>query len=215
MATALPPVKGATFSFPITLVSQADTDIFKTTVTITVADVWVSKDGGAFAAVTAAPTELETGAAAKTGVLWQGLTATEMTADIVTVLYHDAAGDEWQDAVVTIYTAAQTLDAIKVDTAAILVDTGTTLDDKLDALLTYSAGAGSITFTYTLTDSGDGTAIPDAAVEVFSDSGLSTLVATGITNASGVVVFYLNAGTYYIQSRKAGYTFVTDTEVVA
>jgi hypothetical protein len=139
MASSLPPVKGASFTFPVTLVSQLDTDIFQTTVTITVADVWVSKDGGAFAAAEAAPTELLTGGAAKTGVLWQGLTATEMDADIVTVLYHDADGSEWQDALVTIYTSAQTLDTIdtnidtidtNVDTvnanaASILADTGT------------------------------------------------------------------------------------------
>lgn len=119
MATALPPVKGAAFSFAIALVSQADTDIFKTTVTITTADVWVSKDGGAFAAVTAAPTELLTGAAAEMGVLWQGLTATEMNADIVTVLYHDAADNEWQDAVVTIYTAGQTLGTLAATQPAV------------------------------------------------------------------------------------------------
>jgi hypothetical protein len=110
MASTLPPVKGATFNFPVSLVSQGDTDIFQTNVTITTADVWVSKDGGAFVAAAAAPTELLTGAAAKTGVLWQNLTAAEMNADVVTVLYHDAAGTEWQDALVTIYTVAQTLD---------------------------------------------------------------------------------------------------------
>lgn len=94
-------------------------------------------------------------------------------------------------------------------------DTLETLSDQLDTLTTYSAGAGSITFTYTLTDSSDSTPIPDATVEVFSDSTLSTLVAMGTTDSSGEVVFYLDAGTYYLQARKAGYSFSTDTEVVA
>lgn len=114
MASTLPPVRAATYNFPVSLVSVGDTDIFQTDVTITTADVWVSKDGGAFAAAAAAPIELLTGASAKTGVLWQNLTAAEMTADLVTVLYHDASGDEWQDAMVTIYTAAQTHDATDI-----------------------------------------------------------------------------------------------------
>lgn len=261
MASALPPVKGAAFSFEIGLTSQADTNIFKTSVTIAAADVLVSKDGGATAQIASVPTEIGT-----SGLLTVVLSATEMNADRVTVLFHDASGAEWQDAVVTIYTAAQTLDTtdgvaddVKSDTAAILVDTGTdgvqiaadaitsaafdestafplkaadtgstyiartgadsdtleTLSDQLDTLTTYSAGAGSITFTYTLTDSSDSTPIPDATVEVFSDSTLSTLVAMGTTDSSGEVVFYLDAGTYYLQARKAGYSFSTDTEVVA
>jgi len=113
MASTLPPVKGVAFNFPIGLVDQGDTDVLQTTVTITTADVWVSIDGAAMAAAAAAPTELlTTPGGAKTGVLWQNLTAAEMNGDVITVLYHDADGSEWQDAVVTIYTCAQTLDTI-------------------------------------------------------------------------------------------------------
>ena len=111
MASTLPPVKGAAFSFPIALVSQSDTDAFKETVTLAAGDIQVSKDGGAFANLaTFPPSELDLASTADSGVLWVTLTATEMTADVVTVLLRDAAGAEWQSALVTIYTAAQTLD---------------------------------------------------------------------------------------------------------
>ena len=139
MASTLPPVKGVTFNFPVSLVSQGDTDVFQTTVTITTADVWVSKDGGAFAAAAAAPTELLTGGAAPTGVLWQNLTAAEMTADVVTVLYHDAAGAQWQDALVTIYTAAQHIDDLAATGAAM------TLTAAYDAAKTAAQAGNAMT----------------------------------------------------------------------
>jgi len=41
------------------------------------------------------------------------------------------------------------------------------------------------------------------------------VVASGVTNALGKVTFYLDAGTYYIWSQKAGYDFTNpDIEVV-
>lgn len=127
MASSIPPVKGAAFTFDMPLVSQADTDIFKTSPTLAAGDITVSIDGGNFANITTLPTQIQT-----TGVLPVALTAAEMNGDRITVLFHDAAGSEWQDALVTIYTAAQTLDttdaavdAVKTDTAAILLDTGT------------------------------------------------------------------------------------------
>lgn len=105
MASSLPPVKNAAFTFPMSLVSQADTDIFKTSVTLAAGDVKVSLDFGAFNNVSTLPTEIGT-----SGVLSCPLSAAEMNADVVTVKFTDAAGAEWQDALVTIYTAAQTLD---------------------------------------------------------------------------------------------------------
>ena len=105
MATMLPPVKGAAFTFYAALVSTADTDIFKTSPTLAAGDVLVSKDGGDFANIGTLPTQVQS-----SGVLAVGLSADEMNADIVTVLFHDASGSEWQDALVTIYTSGQTLD---------------------------------------------------------------------------------------------------------
>lgn len=109
MATQVPPLKGAAFSFEVSLTSQADTDIFKTSVTLAAGDVTVSKDGGSFSNITTLPTEIST-----SGVLTVALSSTEMNADRVAVRFHDAAGDEWQDKLVVIMTASQQVDDLAV-----------------------------------------------------------------------------------------------------
>jgi hypothetical protein len=77
-------------------------------------------------------------------------------------------------------------------------------------------GAGGITFTYTLTESGSGDPIANANVWVTSDIAGSNIIASGVTNDSGVVVFTLFAGTIYVWRNKSGFDFTNpDTEVVA
>jgi len=77
-------------------------------------------------------------------------------------------------------------------------------------------GSGAITFTYTLTSSVDGSPIADADVWVTSDAAGNDVLASGETNSSGQVVFYLDAGTVYVWRAKAGWNFSNpDTEVVA
>lgn len=95
------PIKGAVFTFSAVLTSQADTDIFKTTPTLAAGDITVSKDGGNFANIGTLPTQIQT-----TGVLPVALTADEMNADRVFVLFHDVAGAEWQDVGYEIFTKA-------------------------------------------------------------------------------------------------------------
>ena len=86
----------------------------------------------------------------------------------------------------------------------------------IDAVNAQSPGSGAITFTYTLTSSEDSSAITGADVWASSDVGGSTVVASGVTDASGQVTFYLDAGTYYFWAQKAGFNFTNpDTEVVA
>ena len=110
MASALPPVKGAAFSFETALVAQADTDIFKAGPTLAAGDVKVIKDGTYDDNIDTLPAAVSS----CTNVITVALSATEMDADRVTVVLHDAAGDEWQDQVITIYTAAQTFNATDV-----------------------------------------------------------------------------------------------------
>lgn len=137
--SGVPPLKNSAYTFDVCLVSQADTDVFKTTVTLAAGDIQVSKDGGAFANITTLPTEIST-----SGVLPVALTATEMNADRVTVRFHDAAGDEWQDLLVTIDTETvqindlamaanletvdTVVDAIKLKTDTIPADPAETSD---------------------------------------------------------------------------------------
>jgi hypothetical protein len=99
MTTQVPPKKNTAYSFEVALTSQADTDIFQTSPTLATGDVTVSKDGDSFTNIGTLPSEI-----ASTGVLTTTLTTDEMNADRIAVLFHDAAGDEWQDLLVTIHT---------------------------------------------------------------------------------------------------------------
>lgn len=79
------------------------------------------------------------------------------------------------------------------------------------------AGSGAITFTYTLTSTGDGSPIADADVWVTTDLAGTLTVASGVTDAFGQVIFYLDAGTYYLWRSKPGWDFTPqpDTEIVS
>jgi hypothetical protein len=78
------------------------------------------------------------------------------------------------------------------------------------------AGTGAIEWPYTLTDSGTGLPIADVSVWVSTDAAGENVIASGSTDAYGVVTFYLDAGTVYVWRQKAGYSFSNpDTEVVS
>lgn len=88
--------------------------------------------------------------------------------------------------------------------------------DLLDVEVTTRAtlGAGGVSSTYTLTRTGSGTPIDDAAIWVTTDSAGTNVVASGRTNASGQITFMLDAATYYFWRRKAGWNFTNPQEVV-
>jgi len=76
--------------------------------------------------------------------------------------------------------------------------------------------AGAIEWTYTVTDADTGALLDGVAVWVTTDSAGTNIIASGITNDSGVVTFHLDAGTRYIWRSRAGYNFTNpDTEVIA
>jgi len=78
------------------------------------------------------------------------------------------------------------------------------------------ATAGAITYAYTLTDSVTGNPIDGASVWVTTDSAGTDIIASGTTNDSGVVMFYLDAATRYFWRSRSGYNFDNpDTEVVS
>ena len=79
-----------------------------------------------------------------------------------------------------------------------------------------AAGAGAITFVYTLTSTVDSAPIDGATVWATTDAAGTNPVAAGTTDAAGQVTFYLDAGTYYFWRQKSGWTFTNpDTEVVS
>lgn len=96
------------------------------------------------------------------------------------------------------------LSTIDSNVDAILEDTSTTIP----ALINADSGAGAISWTYTLTDSDDGTPIDGAEVWVTTDAAGVNVIASGTTNSSGIVNFMLDAGSYYFWRKRSGYNFV-------
>lgn len=79
-----------------------------------------------------------------------------------------------------------------------------------------AAGSGAIQWTYTLTRADNGVPIPDALVWVTSDQAGQNVLASGRTDQSGNVTFYLNAGMVYVWAQKSGWNFNNpDQEVVS
>jgi hypothetical protein len=95
------------------------------------------------------------------------------------------------------------LSTINSNVDAILVDTSTTIP----ALINADSGAGAISWTYTLTDSDDGTPIDGAEVWATTDAAGEDVVASGTTDSFGVVTFMLDAGAYYFWRKCSGYNF--------
>lgn len=110
-------------------------------------------------------------------------------------------------------------------------DAGNLLPVRVDTLVEYSdgerfsekaletgepTGVGNVKKTYTVNDD-EGNPIDGVDVWVTTDDEAgANVVASGVTNIQGQIDFYLNAGTYYVWSQKAGYNFTNpDTEVVS
>ena len=101
-----PAKKNAAHTFGVGLVSQANPAVLQANPTLAAGDVKVSIDGGAFTNLTTLPTV--TPAAGKR--VQVSLSAAEMNGDVITVLFSDASGDEWNDLLVDIQTSARQVD---------------------------------------------------------------------------------------------------------
>ena len=112
----VPPLKGSTYSFELALVSQANVNLFQVNPTLVAGDVQVSKDGGAFVNLAALPTVIGAGKAVTVA-----LSAAEMTADRIVVLFSDQAGAEWQDKLVLIETDTLQISGVPAEVKAQLV----------------------------------------------------------------------------------------------
>jgi hypothetical protein len=115
MPSYVPPKKNAAFVMYVGLPDADDSSAFKASPTLAAGDVKISKDGGAFANVTNLPAV--TPAAGKSVQL--SLTATEMDADNVVVVFSDqTATEEWNDVVIHIHTAARQVDDLAYPTVS-------------------------------------------------------------------------------------------------
>lgn len=155
MPSYVTPKKNTAFRFYISLVSQANLNIFQVNPTMAAGDVKYSIDGGAFQNLNTLPAATPAGGS----VLQVDLLNTEMNGDNIVVKFSDAAGAEWCDATVNIQTTAGQIDEI------VLVDTVTNLTNApssgdLTATMKTSVGtAVSGQLTATIADSvpADGT----------------------------------------------------------
>jgi len=137
-------------------------------------------------------------------------------------------GAEWQDILIVMTVATSDMDDVSTLTAANIWDRLTTalttagsigklLVDYVNVAVSTrtTLGAGATRRPYTLTDD-DGSPIADADVWVTTDVSGNNVIASGRTNSAGVVVFWLDAGTYYIWRQKDGWNFSNpDTEVLS
>lgn len=125
-----------------------------------------------------------------------------------------------------LHAAGVDLDDLHTDVADLHTDVGTALTNIADLhtdladvhtdVAAIGAGMGAVTFTYTLSNSVDGTPIADADIWITSDAAGTNVLASGQTNQLGQVTFYLDAGTVYVWRQKSGWNFANpDTEVVA
>ncbi len=94
-----PPVKNEDFEFDVCLEDYANPGFFKANPTLAAGDVKISKDNGSLANLTSLPTVNP----ASGKIVDVALTATEMNADKVTVIFSDQTSPpEWCDFAVTI-----------------------------------------------------------------------------------------------------------------
>jgi hypothetical protein len=176
MSASLPAKKNAAFTFYTSLVSQASPGAFQSNPTLASGDVKVSKDGGALANLATLPAVTP----ASSKLVKVSLSATEMNADDVAIVFSDAAGAEWCDKSVWIKTSMR----------------------QIDDLVT--GGAGALTRTIGVTVGGN--PLEGASVWVSTDApGLNIVAGPLTTTSAGMVTVLLDAGTYYAWVQKDGY----------
>lgn len=142
MTSQVTPKKGVAYTFLTSLTSQADVKLFQDNPTLAAGDVVIVKDGTLDGNIDTLPAAV----ASATRVISVTLSAAEMNADNVTVLFHDAAGAEWCDLVVNVQTTARQIDDLAPTSTALTNATWTDARAaKLDNLDGTISGADDAT----------------------------------------------------------------------
>lgn len=163
-----PPFKGSAFTFYVALRSQASMAIFQVNPTLAVGDVKVDKDGAGLVNIAALPTVIGAGK-----MLAVTLSATEMNANVVSVMFSDVAGNEWLDLMILI----RTVEALAIDEITIV-------DSVVGSTITIHRGD---TFTGTLaTDPTAGYVSIDFSIKYSLDDLDDNAVLRIRKNASGL-----------------------------
>lgn len=106
MPSYVTPKKNVAYVFFVSLVSQADTKLMKSSPTLAAGDFKVSIDGGTLNNLTTLPTVTP----AASVMVKISLSTSEMNGDNITVTCIDAAGAEWCDLVVNLQTSSRQID---------------------------------------------------------------------------------------------------------
>jgi len=84
------PIKGATYSFQISLIDAGSPTNFKDSPTLEAADFAISQDGGTYAALNTTPT-----VATATDLIDVDLSTLETNCEQITIKIEDSSGGEW------------------------------------------------------------------------------------------------------------------------
>lgn len=103
MTTYIPPRKNTAFVFYVSLVSRASRPQFQANPTLAAGDVLIAKDDGAPANLATLPV-IDADFTKRVKV---SLSAAEMNADNISILFSDVAGAEWDDLMILLQTSSQ------------------------------------------------------------------------------------------------------------
>lgn len=165
-------------------------------------------DGGAADPIdTTNPTELSD------GYYYFDLTADETNADLIVIIPTSTTADVL---VIGVPGAVWTVVPLATEAKQDIIDT---VVDAIKLKTDTINDAGTLIWTYTVTDSVTAAAIADVSVRLTSDSGGTTTLRTATTNSAGIATFYFDPSdsgtTVYVWCTKAGYNFAMDTEVLS
>lgn len=163
MASYVPAKYGAELIFYVGLDSVATAGAFQANPTLASGDVKISKDGGTLANLTTLPTV--TPASGK--LVKVTVSATEMQAENVAIVFSDASGGEWKDLILNIPTAVRQIDDLATPT---------------------NITAGTITTVTNLTNAptnGDLTATMKTSVTTAATAATPTVTAGTVSDKSG------------------------------
>jgi hypothetical protein len=132
-----PPAYGVQYIFFMSLTDQTNTKIFKASPTLSVGDVKVSKDGGTLANLTVLPTVTPSGSK----IIKVTISATEMQANNISLIFSDVTGSEWCDRTINVQPS-------KIGDSANTIVRGS-VDDSIFAPTASAFEAGDITETTT------------------------------------------------------------------
>lgn len=192
MASMIPCVKNnaAGYTFYISLVSQADTKIFKANPTLVAADFNIAIDDGAPNALGTTPA-VDADFTKRVKVV---LSQDETNGDNLTIICSDAAGAEWCDLTINIQTAAQTLDATDVVADAIKTQT-----DKLTFTVANKVDANVYTWNGTAVSTPSTAGIPEVNIKNIANAAVSTSsaqIGTNVVNWKGATAPVMTGDAY-------------------